>query len=434
MGLAWLRHLFWLELPWIMLLGLPLSLPGHFLPVRHTPTLIFLLFLFWPVRALYRWRQGHPLTHPLTLPILALLALLPVSISLAPDLRMAWLMSAHLTLGIALAVALIHWPPSQRWPLLALLLILAIALALSLFGPPLLTQKSLLSPGAASFFRPFARNVAAFGETINANILAGGLVLAPPILLALALAPWHGSWLARTGALLRMLALCWLAWWLFQVILLTESRGALLATGCAAVVVLLLRWPRLLAPALLVALLLAVWVAWHGPYPILEMVMADGMARDYNTRMEIWVRSILTIGRHPFTGAGMGAFDPYVLEQIPTVRVPLRGGGIPHAHNLLLQVGVDLGLPGLLAYGAIIVGASSLLAQAWRQGVPAQRTLATAGLAALTALLVHGLLDAPLWNSKLAFLPWPLFALAVLLHPRHAPRPREAAAPHLPNN
>jgi hypothetical protein len=41
-------------------------------------------------------------------------------------------------------------------------------------------------------------------------------------------------------------------------------------------------------------------------------------------------------------------------------------------------------------------------------------TLAAGVLGGMVALLVHGQVDAALWGTKLAFIPWLLFALTVL--------------------
>ena len=42
-------------------------------------------------------------------------------------------------------------------------------------------------------------------------------------------------------------------------------------------------------------------------------------------------------------------------------------------------------------------------------------SLAAGTASALTAMLVHGVVDTPLWGMKLAFLPWLLFALVTNL-------------------
>ena len=71
-------------------------------------------------------------------------------------------------------------------------------------------------------------------------------------------------------------------------------------------------------------------------------------------RLEIWSRALYMLQDFPFTGIGMGAF-----RQVANLLYPFFLAGpdaeIPHAHNIFLQVGVDLGLPGLIAWLALLI-------------------------------------------------------------------------------
>ena len=87
-----------------------------------------------------------------------------------------------------------------------------------------------------------------------------------------------------------------------------------------------------------------------------------------------------------------------------------------HAHNLYLQIGLDTGLPGLIAWLAIVLNILVLLISA--VSYPRHKSawpLAAGTLGGIVAMLIHGLLDAVTWGTKLAFYPWILFALAVLV-------------------
>lgn len=422
-----LRRLLWVEPLWVLLLGLPLTLPGAFLPLHHTPTLVLLLFIFWPLHLLIwfgpRDASRGRLGRAFAVGLLILLAVLPISYAAAQNKRMAWLMLGHLTWGMALCVALLHWPLTRRAPLLVAGWIvggavIGVAALLSLVGPPLAGGPVLQSPAAAAFYAPMQRLLADWDETINANILAAGLLPAIPLLVSLGLGAWGATWQGRVFGLLRLLLCLGLAWWLLQVLTLTGSRGALLAAGLTLLGVVVLRWPRLLMPALILLALALVWLLLNNPMQQLQQFMAAGMARDYNSRAEIWQRSWRAFQNHPFTGIGIGGFVPLVIESMAPVRYTLSPQ-VTHAHNYLLQVGVDLGIGGLLAYLICMVSSGIAAWRAWRGGhgqhSKTHRALAGGVLAALVAINLHGLVDAPLWNSKVAFLPWLLFCLGMIL-------------------
>lgn len=401
----------WLETPWLLLLALPLTLPGLWLPLRYTPTLTLLLGLFWP---LWLWGAWRSRARPTLLgwATVALLGSVALAVARAPDLRLAWVLAGHLGVGLALAVALLAWPPARRWPGLIALGLIALAAVLSVVGPPLVGGSALQNPRVAAFYAPWTAMVQAWGETLNANVLAGGLLPAIPLSVALALAPWGAAWWQRGLGLLRTSLLLGLAGWLVQVLTLTNSRAGLAAALLSLPLVVVLRWPRLRWSAAALVALGVGWLIVSDPWTQLQTVMADGMARDYNGRMEIWLRSWIALRRAPWTGIGLGGFIPMVVERIAPIREVLTPQ-VTHAHAWWLQVALDLGVGGLLAFlawlGAGLWGAW----RAYRAVTGARRMVAAGTLAALVALLLHGLVDAPLWNSKLAFVPWLLVALGV---------------------
>ena len=95
-------------------------------------------------------------------------------------------------------------------------------------------------------------------------------------------------------------------------------------------------------------------------------------------------------------------------------------GTVPHAHNLFLQVAVDLGLPGLVAYLALLGLTFSSAFSAYRafqrRGHDALSMLCAGCIAGLIGMCVHGLDDVANWGIKLAFVPWVVMGLVVGLH------------------
>ena len=77
-------------------------------------------------------------------------------------------------------------------------------------------------------------------------------------------------------------------------------------------------------------------------------------------------------------------------------------GAIPHAHNLFLQIAVDLGIPGLIAWLAIFLVVIVLSWKLYRYGRIHQNVQSAAlGIGLLCsqiALVMHGMTDAVTWG------------------------------------
>jgi putative inorganic carbon (HCO3(-)) transporter len=117
----------------------------------------------------------------------------------------------------------------------------------------------------------------------------------------------------------------------------------------------------------------------------------------------------------PLTGIGMGLFG-----QVAAWLYPFGPAGpemVPHAHNLYLQIAVDLGLPGLIAW---LLAAVNVLKAGWTlfsdgnyRSETWQQALGAAVLSSLAALLIHGLMDSVTWGMvRPAPLVWGIWGIA----------------------
>ena len=81
------------------------------------------------------------------------------------------------------------------------------------------------------------------------------------------------------------------------------------------------------------------------------------------------------------------------------------------------QIGLDLGLPGLIAYLALLINLFVMVMSTLRNPhlLPLHRILTIGATGSLVGMIVHGLLDAVTWGTKLAFVPWLLYAAIVVL-------------------
>lgn len=131
-----------------------------------------------------------------------------------------------------------------------------------------------------------------------------------------------------------------------------------------------------------------------------------------NDRAPVWAGGFQLATDYAFTGLGLANFTMPYSSYTWLIHVPY----LTHAHNLYLDLWLETGLLGLLAFGMMVV-------MAFRAPMPSSNWR-VAGLAAIAVLLLHGLLDDPLfaygWPGQL-FMWLPFVALA-----------READAAHRP--
>ena len=90
---------------------------------------------------------------------------------------------------------------------------------------------------------------------------------------------------------------------------------------------------------------------------------------------------------------------------------------MPHAHNLFLQVGADLGIPGRIAWPSVLL--ASLLAawQVYKAGKKHQdfwlRSIGAGLFSSQLAIIFHGMLDSVLWGEiRAASLVWWIWGLS----------------------
>lgn len=129
-------------------------------------------------------------------------------------------------------------------------------------------------------------------------------------------------------------------------------------------------------------------------------------------RTQIW-RTALAIGReHPLLGVGPNAFERAYRETVPRFYFPPLEWLVAKPHNLYLNLWLETGLLGL-------IGTSWLLL------IVVRRTLGAGGGAviygaAVISIMVHGLVDTPLFKNDLALIAAVIVALGLL-----APSPQK---------
>lgn len=375
-----------------------------FVDSRWLPLAIAFGLGFWPLRW---WLTGRFTLHtPADWGIAGLLLMLPVTLWVTAYPEETRTQVMRLLCGILLFYSLVNWanrPARLQWVGRGLA---AVGLGLAGFALVSVRWNEYKLPFIPDgIYRLFPRLVS---NDVHPNVMGGALVLLLPLALGLLLFGWRSQSRRERTALLLAAA------GMLVVLVLTKSRGAWMGMAAALALLVVLRWRWGWLVIGLGAGGFAAWIAGLGWGPLLEMLTANEAIRGLDGRMEIWSRGLYLVRDFPFTGVGMGSYGPLVDRLYPFFLEP--PGSIPHAHNLFLQVAVDLGFPGLLAWLSVL-GAVVLCAwRIWRAGrIQGDRLALGLGaglLACLAALVVHGLTDAVAWTMvRSAPLIWAVFGL-----------------------
>lgn len=354
--------------------------------------------LTWPIRRLGtgHWNERTALDWA----VLALLATVPVGLWMSADLSRSLAEAARLLLGVAALYALVNSAgPGLGYAAAAGVVVGGgVALAvLGMTGGMQLAGRFLPLPAPLSLIPWPVR--------IHANVLATALAMALPLAAGPALSGTPPSWPRGTRIMAGLSAVVLLAGLLFS-----QSRGGLLSLGAAGLMMAVVRWRWMALPA--VGLLAAAGLGLRLVGASLLPVLTAGIPG----REEVWLRGLAAVQDFPLTGIGLGLFGHIVPILYPYFALGADVAVRPtHAHNLYLQVASDLGLPGLVAFAAMLTAAGAVLAHAWRHGSPALRPIAWGLAGSLVALAVHGLVDAVAWSSKVSVFLWLVLGLIVAL-------------------
>ena len=324
-----------------------------------------------------------------------------------------------LILGLAVWRYLILAARTRRRIAMAVALLLLLCLGFSLIGVMSLQEIPKI-PLLASF-NPFRAGSlpSVSGLAIHPNQLAGLICLYLPLLISLLAAPPFDLPPRRTRFFIGFATALTVA-----ILILTQSRGGWVAAA-AGLFMLVVLWAfvlpqstirrslRLLAVAGVLAGLIA--VVWIGPERIRDLWLnppaetAVGTLITLNYRKELWPWAVTAVADFPFTGVGLGAFRQVAFRLYPLPMTP--ESDIGHAHNIFLQTALDVGLPGLAVYLAILFVAVATGWRVARQRVE-YRSVTLGLLAGLAAVHVFGLADALALGSKPGIVFW--FALGLL--------------------
>lgn len=389
-----------------------------------TVAVLVLLGLVWIARGLHDG-DFWPRT-PLNVALLLWSVMVAVGIAITafPDLTLP--KATGLLLGLAVwryLVTFVNAPRRLRWALIGFAVL---GLVMTVLGF-LATNWPSKVPGLQTLLAYLPEGLLVLPEApaagVHANQLGGTLVAYFPLLLSLVIGgeTKRGRFIWRIIAGLGLLAVG-------ALLLLTQSRSTWIGAwgGCLGVLMLWTGMPLTkrkrralwIVAGLLVLASVSVLVML-GPERLAALIeeprgmTAFGSLDTIGFRFEVWRWALAGIQDFPFTGCGLGTF-----RQVVRLLYPLNVGpgyDIAHAHNIFMQVALDVGLPGLIAYLALL---GLIAVTTWRVAArhAALRPLSLGILSGILALHLFGLTDALAPGSKPGVVFWYALGLLSALH------------------
>jgi len=406
---------------WFLLLLVPLLL----FPNVLTPLGLALVLLPW----LCRWEERGHLTRrtPTDWPIAIILAMTLIGATVSDNPSLSLTTLCQVVAGVALFYGVVNWAWSGHRVWHVVFLLIASGVALALVAPLGTTWNRTKLFSASRLYDHIPAPLLPY-ETVNRNVLAGALALLVPVSVALLLfAPL--SFLPRAQARSGRVGLLAATLTMLAVIILTQSRGAYLALAIGLLVMAFLCCPELLWGTPLLLMGVGVAVRRFGLYSLVDAMLVTDSLESLEARRQIWSAALGMIGHFPLSGIGLGTFDQLLSSVSPlSTRHGLKAH-VNHAHNLFLQVGVDLGVAGLGAFVALLIISLRTAWGVWRfRGGREWQDANALGLGLLISLVVmvlHGLVDAVTWGTKPSVIPWLVMGLSVAVGglKDRAPRP-----------
>jgi O-antigen ligase len=326
---------------------------------------------------------GRPLRvwGRLGLPLVVLVAVWAASAALSHDPRAGFgAVKAWLVEPLIVALMALHAPRSEASRGIMLGGLMAGAVGLSLYG----IAEKIVGLGLP----PDGRLNSVF---VPANYHA--MLTAPILVMVLPFLRRPGGrlrWVLTAGAGVLVVAL-----------LLSESYGALIGVGAAALVwIATLSGRQRRVTLLVLAIVAVVAIGSQAGSEKFQRLGRLGERSSASVRVQIWHTSVELIRQHPVLGVGPNAFEAPYRQAVPKLFWPPLEWLVAQPHSLYFALLTETGVVGFAAF-------VWLLAVWWRTAVRPLRSLserpwALAALLAVISILIHGFVDTPLFKNDLA--------------------------------
>ena len=129
-------------------------------------------------------------------------------------------------------------------------------------------------------------------------------------------------------------------------------------------------------------------------------------------RVQMWDQALPRIYAHPFWGIGLNEF-----RYLPEIKY-----NVSHAHNKFFHVAVELGIPALIAYLALLLLTGSMIVKTWQNKNNGAGWLKIVILGLGCGQLAHvifELADVIPFGAKVGTFPWISLALITAIYNYH---------------
>lgn len=420
-----------LSIEWLLLLFI---LPLALFPTPPRALVLLVIPLLWLARKVGYGRFFTP--TPLDWPVWGLLLMTMVGWAVSDDRLYSLPKVTGLIFGTAVyyaAAASADSLPRRLWrPVGGLLVCGLLVVGVGLLSVRWTAKFDQLSTVLGQT-PPQLLTLPAAENGVSPNELAGVLLWIAPVGVALSLAALrHGRllWRRLGGKAVAAVLFVWgTTAAMLLVLLLTQSRAGLLGLAAGLLFMLFLgagRWRWWLAAGMVLAAVAAGTAVYQSEPEQVKQFLEEqagfrlrGEEQDIESlrgRMQIWERALAGVEDYPLTGMGINRFRVLVFSYYPTYFL-VRDSDFGHAHNHWLQTALDFGLPGLIFYAAMWLGAAAMLWMSGRHGRSVWRwALAVGAAGALVAYFVYGLADAVALGARPGFIFWLLLGVITALH------------------
>jgi putative inorganic carbon (HCO3(-)) transporter len=351
--------------------------------------------------------------------LLVLVMMVGISVYATPDVELSLGKIAGVLLGVSFYCGLSQFANTEtrlRWVIGAFLAGGIGVVVLGLIGTAWWI-KYPTAGGLTTLFPTRLTGLPGAENGFNPNAVGGALILFVPLLATLIV--YYARRKNRSSGVHTLALGASLAILLSMggTLLLCQSRAAWLSLcGALALASMLrfrvMRWAALgvCVAAVLLVLMYRPWVGWGSPGRFAESAEISLLQR-----VALWSQAVHAIQGAPFVGVGMNMFRKGVIIP-PNLFYGSHDKDLAHCHNQLLQAALDLGIPGLVAYGAIWAGTLALLWRVWRHTRDSfHRTVALGLVCGLLAQFAFGITDAIALGAKVGIFWWIALALAASL-------------------